>query len=91
MIFDDRLERVEQKAQDIEIAFEEFRELQVKEDVDPADLAAKKRQLQQMLSILRVELDGYLASEYGLDRNSIPKRSDMRDAVTKCKGNIHLA
>ena len=31
MIFDDRLERVEQKAQDIEVAFEQFRALQSEE------------------------------------------------------------
>src|SRR6266700_3822690 len=76
MIFDDRLERVEQKAQDIERAFEQFRALQTKQDLDPAALAAHKRHLQHMLGILRVELDGYLASEYGIDRNSIPKREE---------------
>jgi len=76
MIFDDRLERIEQKAQDIERSFEQFRELQVKEDLDPAALAAKKRQLQQMLGVLREELDGYLASVYGIDHNSIPKREE---------------
>src|SRR5713226_3970167 len=76
MIFDDRLDRIEQKAQDIEQAFEQFRELQTKQDLDPAALAANKRQLQQMLGILRAELDGYLASEYGIDRNSIPKREE---------------
>src|SRR6266568_5499082 len=76
MIFDDRLERIEQKAQDIERAFEQFRELQVKEELDPAALAAHKWQLQQMLGTLREELDGYLASEYGIDRNSIPKKEE---------------
>jgi Eco57I restriction-modification methylase len=76
MIFDDRLERIEQKAQDIERAFEQFHELQVKEDLDPAALAANKQQLRQMLGILRTELDGYLASEYGIDHNSIPKREE---------------
>src|SRR2546423_9597658 len=29
-----------------------------------------------MLGILRTELDGYLASEYGIDRNSVPKREE---------------
>src|SRR5258708_794031 len=76
MIFDDRLERIEQKAQDIERAFEQFRELQTKQDLDPAAMTAHKQQLQQMLGILRTELDGYLASEYGKDRNSIPKREE---------------
>ncbi len=76
MIFDDRLERIEQKAQDIEQAFEQFHELQIKQGLDPADMVAHKRRLQQMLGIVRVELDGYLASEYGIDRNSIPKREE---------------
>jgi Eco57I restriction-modification methylase len=76
MIFDDRLERIEQKAQEIERAFEQFRELQTKQDLEPADVAAHKRQLQQMLVMLRRELDSYLASEYGIDRNSIPKREE---------------
>jgi hypothetical protein len=77
MIFDDRLERVEQKAQEIERAFEQFRELQVKQDIDPPIMAASKRHLQHLLGILRVELDGYLASEHGKDRNS--PRDTQRD------------
>jgi len=77
MIFDDRLERIEQKAQDIEQAFEQFRELQTKQELDPVAMVAHKRQLQQMLGILRTELDGYLASEYGVDRNSITKREEF--------------
>jgi hypothetical protein len=76
MIFDDRLERVEQKAQDIERAFEQFRERQTEQDIDLAIMAANKQQLRQMLGILRPELDGYLASEYGIDRNSIPKKDE---------------
>jgi uncharacterized caspase-like protein len=76
MIFDDRQERIEQKAKDIEQAFEQFRELQTKQELDPVAMVAHKRQLQQMLGILRTELDGYLASEYGIDRNSIPKREE---------------
>src|SRR5258708_23460463 len=39
-------------------------------------MTAHKQQLQQMLGILRAELDGYLASEYGIDRNSIPRREE---------------
>jgi hypothetical protein len=76
MIFDDRLERIERKAQDIERAFEQFRALQVKEDPDPVALAAHKQQLQQMLWILHAELDGYLAFEYGIDRNSTLKKEE---------------
>jgi Eco57I restriction-modification methylase len=83
MIFDDRLERIEQKAQDIERAFEQFRELQTHQDLDPATLAENKRLLWQMLGILRAELDGYLASEYGKDRNSIPKKEEYDAAFAQ--------
>ncbi len=76
MIFDDRLERIEQRAQDVERAFEQFRKLQTRQDLDSAALAAHKQQLQQMLETLRAELDGYLASEYGVDRNSISKTEE---------------
>jgi hypothetical protein len=76
MIFDDRLERIEQQAQDIEFEFEQFRILQTKQDLDPTAMTEHKRQLQRMLGILRAELDGYLASEYGIDLNSITKKEE---------------
>ena len=82
MVFDDRLERIEQKAQDIERTFEQFRELQTKQNQDPAALTASKQQLQQTLGILRAELNGYLASEYGIDRNSIPKTEEYNARFT---------
>ena len=87
MIFDDRLERVEQKAQDIERAFEQFRERQTEQDIDLAIMAANKQQLRQMLGILRPELDGYLASEYGIDRNSIPKKDEYEAKFARWQQN----
>ena len=87
MIFDDRLDRIEQKAQDIERAFEQFRELQTERDLDPIALAAHKRQLRQMLVTLRMELDGYLASDYGIDPNSIPKGEEYDARFTQWQQN----
>jgi hypothetical protein len=71
MIFDDRLERVEQKAQEIERAFDDFRKLQTEIQLDPVDMTENKQRIREMLGTLRVELDGYMASEYGIDRNFI--------------------
>ena len=76
MIFDDRLERIEQKAQEIERDFDIFRKLQTQLQLDPVDMAENKQQIRQKLAVLRTELDGYLASEYGIDRHNIKKKED---------------
>jgi hypothetical protein len=73
MIFDDRLERIEQKAQEIERAFDNFRKLQTEIQLDSEDMAENKQHIRKMLGTLRAELDGYLASEYGIDRDNITK------------------
>ena len=73
MIFDDRLERIEQKAQEIERAFDHFRKLQTQLLLEAIDMAENKQRIHTMLDTLRAELDGYLASEYGIDRNNITK------------------
>jgi len=73
MIFDDRLERIEQKAQEIERAFDHFRKLQTQLQLEAIDMAENKQQISQKLDVLRAELDSYLASEYGIDRNNITK------------------
>ncbi|HEX6477226.1 MAG TPA: DNA methyltransferase [Ktedonobacteraceae bacterium] len=76
MIFDDRLERIEQKAQEIERDFDIFRKLQTQLQFDPVDMAENKQQIRQKLALLRTELDGYLASEYGIDRHNIKKKEE---------------
>ena len=73
MIFDDRLERIEQKAQEIERAFDHFRRLQTQLQLEAIDMAENKQRIRTMLDTLRTELDSYLASEYGIDRNNITK------------------
>jgi hypothetical protein len=73
MIFDDRLERIEQKAQEIKRAFDNFRKLQTLLQVEAIDMAENKQHIRQKLDVLRAELDSYLASEYGIDRNNISK------------------
>jgi Eco57I restriction-modification methylase len=76
MIFDDRLERIEQKAQEIERAFDNFRKLQTQLQLEAIDMAENKQHLRQKLDVLRTELDSYQASEYGIDRNNITKTED---------------
>ena len=73
MIFDDRLERIEQKAQEIERAFDHFRKLQTHLQLEAIDMAENKQHIRQKLDVLRAELDSYLASAYGIDRNNITK------------------
>jgi hypothetical protein len=75
MIFDDRLERIEQKAQEIDRAFDHFRALQTTLVLESGEMATSKQQLREMLGALRAELDVYVASEYGIDSNNIPQKA----------------
>ena len=63
--FDDTLQRVEEKAQDIDRLFSLFRQQQTElgGEVTPAD----KQELRKRLSVLEDELNCYLAREYGID------------------------
>jgi hypothetical protein len=83
MIFDDRLERIEQKAKEIERAFDNFRKLQSELQLDPVDMAENKQRIHTMLGALRTELDGYLASDYGIDRNNITKTEIYNEKFAK--------
>src|SRR5712692_8929632 len=69
--FDNAMERIEQKAQEVERAFHDFRAMQTAINVDPELIAEKKQQVRFQLSALNDELDRYLASEYGIDRSNI--------------------
>jgi DNA repair exonuclease SbcCD ATPase subunit len=79
MIFDDRLERIEQKAQEVERAFDHFRKLQTDLQLKPTDVAAYKQQMRDKLAELRTELDGYLASEYGIDRSNSKNQGEYEE------------
>ncbi len=65
------LERIERKAQEIEHAVENFRKLQTEPELARHDMALYKQELHEKLEDLCAELDPYLASEYGIDRNSL--------------------
>src|SRR6266436_1706265 len=73
----DALARIEQKAQEVERGFEDFRRLQVQFDLGRWDIAESKQQLREKLALLRTELDRYLAAEYGIDRNNITREEEF--------------
>ena len=59
------MERIEEKAEDVKVLFDKFREQQTKlgGDVLPDD----KQNLQSRLGVLEDELNDYLARDYGID------------------------
>ncbi len=70
------LKSIERKAKEIECAVENFRKLQTEPGIERDDMAVYKQELREKLEDLRNELDPYLASEYGIDRNSIKKEEE---------------
>ncbi|MGB8346567.1 MAG: DNA methyltransferase [Ktedonobacteraceae bacterium] len=69
--FDNTMERISRKAQDVQRSFAAFRAMQTALKVDPEDMAAMKAQVSAQLKDLNAILDGYLAAAYGIDRNNI--------------------
>ena len=67
---DDTMERIEEKAEDVKVLFDKFREQQTKlgGDVTPDD----KQNLQDRLKVLEDELNEYLAKEYNVDPSKQP-------------------
>jgi hypothetical protein len=59
--------RIEEQAELADRAFRQFREMQTKRGMSPRDFSEAKQTLRQRLDKLNVELNGYLAGEYGID------------------------
>ena len=78
--FENAMERIEAKAEDVDYLFEQFRKQQTElgGTVTPAD----KQALQNKLQVLENELNGYLAGEYNVDLN---KQSDYQNWLTSHK------
>ena len=74
LAFDDTMQRIQERAEDIEHLFEHFRQQQIElgGTVTPAD----KQALQTKLQALEDELNGYLAEEYGVN---LKKQSAYQD------------
>lgn len=62
--FDDALPRIIENAEQADLAFQRFRQMQTDQEVDTADLRAAKVDLRDRLDALREELDRKLAYEY---------------------------
>ncbi len=83
--FDNTLERIKRKAQDVERSFASFRAMQTAIKIDPEDMAAMKAQVYEQLTDLNAILDGYLAAEYGIDRNNIKDEDDYTREFARWK------
>ncbi len=65
--FDDTMKRIEERAEDVEYLFEQFRKQQT--ELGGTVTLADKQALQDKLEALEDELNGYLAGEYKVDMN----------------------
>ena len=57
---------IEERAEIADRAFSKFREMQTEQGMDAGEFTRAKTDLRKRLDDLRAELDGYLASEYGV-------------------------
>ena len=78
--FDDTMQRIEEKAEDVDELFTLFRQQQTA--LGGTVTPAEKQALQDKLTILEDELNGYLAGEYKVDPN---KASAYQDWLTSHK------
>jgi hypothetical protein len=74
--FENAMEHIEEKAQEIDRLFALFRQMQSDQKVESKDFTEAKQELLRRLKILEDELNHYLAGEYGVkpnDRSSYEK------------------
>ncbi|MBC2696345.1 MAG: hypothetical protein HF982_13935 [Desulfobacteraceae bacterium] len=68
----DAMKQIEEKAEIADRVFKNFQQMQTGHGMDSKDFSDAKQNLGSRLKLLADELDRCLASEYGIDRNSIP-------------------
>ncbi len=79
--FAQAMEAIEHAAQEVEHACTYFRELQTLLPADrPDDYKERKQAQRAKLQALCTQLDGYLASEYGIDRQHLPTEQSYQQA-----------
>jgi hypothetical protein len=61
------LKKIEEQAETADRQFQLFRQMQTEKGMRPSDFASAKAELRKRLDVLRLELDRYLAREYGID------------------------
>ena len=64
-----KLKRIEEDAEFTDRAFRKFREMQIRYGMNAGDFTNAKLDLRNRLDGLRMELDRYLASQYGIETN----------------------
>ncbi len=83
--FGSDLARIEKQAAEAADTFREFRAMQTRRNVEQRDLAEGKRLVRERLRALDGELNGYLASEYGVD----PDKPTKFNAWLQCHQPFH--
>ena len=78
--FDDTMQRIQESAEDVDQLFTLFRQQQT--ELGGTVTPAEKQALQDKLSVLETELNGYLAGEYNVDPN---KKTDYQSWLTSHK------
>lgn len=71
--FENSLQRIDESAEIADRAFRAFREMQTEHGMDSSDFAAAKVELRKRLDRVAVELNQYLAAEYGVDPSKIER------------------
>jgi len=54
-------------------------------EIEAVDMAAMKQQIRTQLKDLNADLNRYLAAEYGIDQNNIPKKEEYDEKLTRWK------
>ena len=75
---DDTMERIEEKAEDVKVLFDKFREQQT--DLGGDVLPEDKQNLQSRLGVLEDKLNDYLARDYGIDPDKHPDYQNWLDS-----------
>ncbi len=70
LIKQQNLPQIEARAQQADVAFGKFRQMQVEEEMNAKSYRKAKRDLQARLAALRGELDEYLAGDYGVQTDN---------------------
>jgi len=63
------VDRIEERAQDLEEFLSLFQEMQTEQGMSPQDFAEAKLEVRQRMEALENELNRYLAGDYGIDAN----------------------
>lgn len=76
--FDNAVHSIKERAEQAELAFARFREMQVKYAPNAEGLLSAKADVQERLSALRDELDAHLSGDFGIGGNDKRKFTDWR-------------